>query len=67
MMGHSTLEMLFKRYGRSRFRLVDDRESIIEFFWVDYLRLGNASVINLFAKAAKDEYRRPREDKIKAA
>lgn len=53
MMGHGSLEMLFKRYGRHRFGLEDERESIIEFFGVDYLRLGNASALSLVAKAAK--------------
>jgi integrase len=67
MMGHGSLQMLYKRYGRHKFGLEDDRESIIEFFGMDYLRLGNASAANLFAKDAKDEYQRPREGKKKAA
>jgi integrase len=53
MMGHASLEMLFKRYGRHKFGLEDDRESIIEFFGMDYLRLGNASALSMFAKVAK--------------
>lgn len=53
MMGHSTMDMLFTRYGRHKFGLEDDRESIIEFFGMDYLRLGNASSGITFAKVAK--------------
>ena len=53
MMGHASLEMLFRRYGRHKFGLEDERESIIEFFGVDYLRFGNASALSTFAKVAK--------------
>lgn len=53
MMGHASLEMLFKRYGRHRFGLEDDRESIVEFFGEDYLRFGKASIITDVAKVAK--------------
>lgn len=43
MMGHGSLEMLYKRYGRHKFGLQDEKEQLIEFFGRDYLRLGTLS------------------------
>lgn len=67
MMGHASLEMLFKRYGRHKFGLEDDRESIIKFFGQDYLRIGNASSITYIAKVAKADKRSPKASNKKAA
>lgn len=67
MMGHASLEMLYKRYGRHRFGLEDDRESITEFFGQDYLRLGNASPVTYIAKVAKADKSTPKAANKKAA
>ena len=53
MMGHASLELLFKRYGHHQFGHEDERDSIIKFFGVDYLRLGESPIIINLAKAAK--------------
>jgi len=67
MMGHASMEMLFKRYGRHQLGLEDDRESIIEFFGMDYLRFGNASAAEQLAKVAKADKRTPKAVNKKAA
>jgi integrase len=53
MMGHGSLEMLYTRYGHHVDGLEDERESIIEFFGLDYLRLGKAPMATTIAKVAK--------------